>query len=279
MQRQSHLLTLSQTPYFCLPESVGAYSEYPEHHTIRAADAHNTFNIHYVASGKGYVEWEGKTHQLTQGDAVLYFPMQSQHYYSSKDEPWDVRWVHFYGSGVHDYFLERGLHKSQLWTLRQTKGWEQAHMELLVEAETHRMLHPIRLSTLTYTLLALFAEQAVPLTGSSKASSAGNRILELLPHMQEEAMRPFILEEWAVRAGVTPHYFCKLFKNTMKMTPMDFITRCRLQMAKQWLLDRKEANIGQIAQDAGYPSVSYFNKRFIEHEGMTPTAYRQLFGM
>jgi AraC-like DNA-binding protein len=59
---------------------------------------------------------------------------------------------------------------------------------------------------------------------------------------------------------------------------MDFITLCRLQAAKQWLLERKETTIREIAMDAGYPSVSYFNRRFLQHEGVTPTAYRQLYG-
>jgi AraC-like DNA-binding protein len=97
--------------------------------------------------------------------------------------------------------------------------------------------------------------------------------------MQQEAAEPFILEQWSERAGVSPHYFCKLFRSAMEMTPMDFITRCRLQMAKQWLLERKDTNIGQIAADVGYPSVSYFNKRFMEHEGMTPTVYRKLYSV
>lgn len=278
MQRQSHLLTLPHTPFFCFPESVGAYSDYPEHTALRAAGALNNFNIHYVASGKGYVEWDGIAHELRAGEAVLYFPLQRQHYYSSKDDPWDIRWVHFYGNGLQDYFTERGFHKSQLWTIRQSAAWEQAHSELLVEAETHRMLHPTRLSTLTYALLAVFVEQAVPLA-DNKTSASPNRILELLPLMQKAAVKPFILDEWAELAGVSPYYFCKLFKGVMEMTPMDFITRCRLQVAKQWLLERKDTNIGQIAVDAGYPSVSYFNKRFMEHEGMTPTVYRQLFGV
>jgi AraC-like DNA-binding protein len=278
VQRQSHLLTLPQNPFFCFPESVGNYWDHPEHFAMRTAGSLNNFNIHYVVSGKGYVEIDGKAHTLEAGEAVLYFPLQRQHYYSSKDDPWDIRWVHFYGTGLQDYMIERGFHKSQLWTIRQPAAWEQVHEELLVEAETHRMLRPTKLSALTYAVVAVFVEQAVPISGS-KASSSGNRILELLPLMQQEATQPFILEQWAEQAGVSPYYFCKLFRSVMEMTPMDFITRCRLQMAKQWLLERKEANIGQIAGDAGYPSVSYFNKRFMEHEGMTPTLYRQLYGV
>ncbi|CAM4239318.1 AraC family transcriptional regulator [Paenibacillus alkaliterrae] len=278
MQRQSHLLTLPHNPFFCFPESVGNYWNHPQHYTLREAGALNNFNIHYVASGKGCVEWDGEVHTLEAGEAVLYFPLQRQHYYSSTEDPWDIRWVHFYGNGLQDYMIERGFHKSQLWTIRNRAAWEQAHEELLVEAETHRMLHPNRLSALTYAILAVFVEQAIPISGS-KSSSSSNRIAELLPLMQQEAAQPFILEHWAGLAGVSPHYFCKLFRSVMEMTPMDFITRCRLQMAKQWLLERKETPIGQIAADAGYPSVSYFNKRFMEHEDMTPTVYRQLYGL
>ncbi|PAK51758.1 AraC family transcriptional regulator [Paenibacillus sp. 7541] len=276
MKRQIVLLTLPQMPFFCFPESVGIYQEEPDHSVSRSAGALNNFNIHYVASGKGYVELDNKVYPLGPGEAVLYFPMQQQRYYSSEDEPWDVRWFHFYGSGLRHYLIERGFHKSQLWTIRQRAAFEQAHEELLHEAEQHRMLNPRRLSILTYALLTEFVEQASPLSGP-KSGTSEHRILEILPMMQQEAVQPFILEEWAERIGVSTYYFCKLFRSVMEMTPMEFITRCRLQMAKQWLVERKEDTIGTIAVDAGYPSVSYFNKKFMEHEGMTPSAYRRLY--
>ncbi|MBW5445373.1 helix-turn-helix domain-containing protein [Cohnella sp. CFH 77786] len=277
MLRQSHLLTISDNPYFVFPESVGAYRDYPEHSVSREKGALGNFNIHYVASGKGYVVIEGRVHDLKRGDAVLYFPAQEQRYYSSKDQPWDIRWVHFYGNGLAEYLRERGFHQRRLWTLRQPDAWERAHLELLEEADNHKMLRPTRLSTLTYAVIAEFVNQAVPLEGFTP-SMASSRILKLLAPMQQEAHKPFILEEWAERAGITPHYFCKLFRRTMQMSPLDYVTRCRLQLAKQWLLERMDARIGQISEDAGYPSVSYFNRKFHEHEGMTPSEYRRLFG-
>lgn len=277
MKRQIHLLTLPEMPFFCFPESVGIYREEPEHSVTRAAGALNNFNIHYVASGSGYVEIDQQVHTLGPGEAVLYFPMQAQRYYSSEDDPWDVRWFHFYGSGLQNYLIEREFHRSPLWSVRQPAAFEEAHETLLKEAERHRMLNPAQLSTLTYSLLTVFVEQASALS-DHKSSNSGSRILELLPIIQQEAAKPFILEEWASRIGVSTYYFCKLFRNVMEMTPMEFVTRCRLQMAKQWLLEHKDKTIGQIAVEAGYPSASYFNKRFMEHEGMTPSSYRRLHG-
>lgn len=278
MQRQAHLLTLPYHPYFCMPESIGHYAHWSEHNVNRGAGALNNFSIHVIISGKGYIEIDGVTHKLESGHAFLYFPLQRQRYYSDVDEPWNVRWVHFYGNGLQDYMLRIDSKRSHLWTLRHLEQWEAAHEELLSEAETYRMLRPHQLSVLTYRLLTLFAEQAAPML-QNKPSSSAHRIIELLPLMQEEACQPFQLEEWARLAGVTPYYFCKLFRSVMEMTPMEFITRCRLQTAKQWLLERPETAIGQIAEEAGYPSVSYFNKRFMSHEGMTPTAYRQLYSV
>lgn len=277
MKRQTLLLTLTGSPYLAMPESVGIYRDSPDHAVLREAGMLNNFNIHYVAAGRGYAETESGVHELRRGDAVLYLPLQRQRYYSSADEPWDVRWVHFYGPELRDYLARLGFHRSAVCSLKHTEAWEQAHMELLEEAEAHQLLRPLRLSMLTYALLSEFAQQAVPATGA-KAGRTDLRIAELLPDMQREACRPFILEDWAERAGVSRHYFCKLFRQATGLAPMDFITRCRLQMAKQWLLDRPAHTIGRIAEEAGYPSASYFNKRFVEHEGVTPTEYRRLFG-
>lgn len=283
MKRQVHFPTLVDQPYYCFPESVGRYSDSPDHSVTRATGALNNFNIHYVAAGKGYVEAEGKTYTLQKGDAVLYFPMSAQRYYSSEDDPWDVLWVHFYGSDpLLGYMLERRLHLSPVWTLRQTSRWEEGHEQLLDESERSKLLHPTRLSVLTYAIVAEFVAQSEPFSVSASPGTAGvdayERIVRLLPVMQSEACEPFELDRWAESAGVSTHYFCKLFRKATQMTPMDFVTRCRLQAAKQWLLERKEAAIGDIARDAGYPSASYFNKRFLEYEGMTPTQYRSLYG-
>jgi AraC-like DNA-binding protein len=275
MKKQFLFPTIPDLPYFCFPEAVGRYWNMRSHHVHRKASAAITFNIHYVAAGKGYVELDGERHTLQKGDAVLYFPNQTQIYYTSTDDPWDVRWFHFYGVGLYDYLMTRRMNISNLWSLRQTASFEQFHLDLLEEALTHRLLRPTLLSTLTYAVLTEFLTQAIPLT-SVKTNDASERVQALLPLMQNEACSPFVLEYWSDKAGVSPYYFCKLFRKTVQMTPMEFITLCRLQVAKQWLLERKDTTIKQIAIDAGYPSVSYFNKRFLERESMTPSEYRSL---
>ncbi|MBW5445154.1 AraC family transcriptional regulator [Cohnella sp. CFH 77786] len=73
----------------------------------------------------------------------------------------------------------------------------------------------------------------VPFEFTCNAISFSNRrrkekidaIIELLPMMQKNSHLPFVLEEWANQAGLTPNYFCSLFKKVTKMTPLAYITK------------------------------------------------------
>lgn len=265
--------TLPEQPFFCFLESVGWSFNQPDHDVVRQQGALNSFNIHLIISGRGYVEIDGTAHELTAGDAFLYFPKEQQRYYSSKEDPWSIIWVHFYGDKLKEFLVEAGFHRSALWTLKQWSGFETAHRLLLEEAEKHKFLHGARLSTLTYGIIAEFMSQAVPLT-ASKSTEVADRVTELLPLIQQQAHLPFELQEWADRAGVSVYYFCRLFRKVTHMTPMAFVTLCRLQKAKQLLLERSAWPVKRIAEESGYANASYFNKRFLEQEGLTPTEYR-----
>ncbi|UJF31907.1 helix-turn-helix transcriptional regulator [Paenibacillus hexagrammi] len=276
MYRHVMLPTLTNSAFFIFPESVGWYQNVPHHGVNREEGAWASYSLHFITSGKGYVELEGTVHTLQKGDAFLYFPYQKQRYYSSEEDPWEVRWVHFYGAHLKDFLVGEGFYRP-LWTLKRWKELEDAFQELLLEAEANNILRPTKLTALTYTILTEFMSFAAPLTGSSRGTESIDRILKLLPHMQQKACEPFTLETWAEMAEVSSYYFCKLFRKATSMTPLNFITLCRIQYAKQRLIEDESCPVKEIASAAGYPSASYFNQRFQEQEGMTPSEFRQLY--
>ncbi len=259
MDKQSLLPTLKDHPYFILPESVGMYIENSHHSVHRPLNSSDDFNMHLVLKGKGYVEIDGTVHTLQKkGDAFLYFPYERQRYYNSEDDPWSIRWTHFYGGMLKAFLVERGFHRSNLWTVKQPKELEEAMSALQEEAEEYKLLRIDRLSTLTYAVLTVFMLHAVPLT--AKRAESTDRIVKLLPAIQEQACLPFELDKWAEKAGVTSYYFCKLFRKATQMTPLMFVTLCRVQYAKQRLIET-QMTVKEIAEQAGYPSASYFNKK------------------
>jgi AraC-like DNA-binding protein len=274
MQRQSMLPTMQTSSYFIFPESVGYYYDMPQH-KVERPNGYSSYSLHFIISGKGFLEKDGEVHTLHRGDAFLYAPFHKQHYYSSLDEPWEIKWVHFYGIKLKEFLFEQGFH-SHLWTLHRWSELEEAYEALLLETEVNGILHPAKLSSLTYAILVEFMSCANPHTANRGIDST-DRIMNLLPLMQQKACQPFLLEDWANQVGVSTHYFCKLFRKSTSMTPVSFITLCRMKAAKQLLIEQTKLNIKEIAEKAGYPSTSYFNQRFLEHEGMKPSEYRSLF--
>lgn len=276
MIHQVLLPILKKEELMILPESVGLYESAMEHDVYRSVGSLDNFSIHFVLSGIGFVEVEGKKFTLKKGDAFLYFPQQQQRYYSSKSDPWTVRWVHFYGSPLHTYLSEIGFGRFTLWRLPNLDPLMQAHENLLREAEKNSFFQLVTLSTLTYAFLSTFTSNAVPKESHSK-QEIDLRIQALLPRMKGRAPEVFDLEYWAREAGVSTYYFCRLFKRVTQMTPMAFITLCRLQWSKQLLLEEKHLTVKEIAEKSGYMNPSYFNKVFLENEGMTPTKYREMY--
>lgn len=277
---QNHLTLplLNRDRFYCFPESAGHYITTHEHVVDRPAGAMQEFNLHYVASGSGYVDIDGRRQELGAGDCFLYFPGDKQVYHAHPEHPWAIKWIHFYGSAVSADLKERGFHRSVTWRLRTSAELETRIDELLGEIEQHKLLHPSRVSMLMYGVLAEFIEQAAPMEGAGASTATYvERMLALLPELQASAAEPFELDAWAARAATNRYTFCRWFRRAVGQTPLAFLTMCRIQRAKALLVEQPELGIGEIAALSGYETASYFNKRFQESENMTPTAYRQQF--
>jgi AraC-like DNA-binding protein len=273
VQRQVLLSTWKDMPYFIFPESVGWYYDFPQHQVDRKEGEWTTYSIHLVVRGKGYIEHQHHTYTLGRGDAFLYFPGQQQRYYSDSDDPWEVRWVHFYGQHIKELLYEQ--HFAQLlWKHSRIEPFEACFHELLLEVESYDLLRRPTISTFTDQRLSEFLQYAQPYTMSRSLHHAQQKILDILPQLQKSACEPFSLADWASQVGMSTYYFCKMFHKAIGMTPMQFVTATRIQMAKQWLLDAPDKSIAEVAELVGYHNASYFIYRFRTQEGVTPNEYR-----
>ncbi|CAN5123166.1 AraC family transcriptional regulator [soil metagenome] len=83
----------------------------------------------------------------------------------------------------------------------------------------------------------------------------------------------------AARLGITPRYVNMLFE-TEGVTFSEFVLAQRLTRAHRMLCDPRFSGraIGWIAFEAGFSDLSYFNRTFRRHYGVTPTDVRAAIG-
>ena len=67
----------------------------------------------------------------------------------------------------------------------------------------------------------------------------------------------------------------QVFRDVYDASPQQVIAERRLQLAAEWLKNKPECNISEIAYDLGFQSPKYFSHCFKERWGMTPSAYRK----
>lgn len=68
-------------------------------------------------------------------------------------------------------------------------------------------------------------------------------------------------------------YFCKLFRKATGLTFTEFVSRTRIEKAKNLLLN-PNLRISEVAYEVGFQSLTHFNRVFKKITGESPTEYR-----
>lgn len=97
------------------------------------------------------------------------------------------------------------------------------------------------------------------------------RALEYInAHLEQDIQ----LADLAELLGMSRYYFVRLFKQSMGVTPYQYVLQQRIERAKV-LLRHRERAISNIALECGFANQSHFTKHFRQFTGRTPKAYQQ----
>jgi AraC-like DNA-binding protein len=130
----------------------------------------------------------------------------------------------------------------------------------------------LMIQELVVRLLQTKAKQS--LLNFESSQFCDNRISVVLKHIKEHLTEKNItVDSLADIACMSTSHFYKQFKNTLGISPVDYINSERIKFSKQ--LMQTNDRINDIAFKAGFNSVSYFNRQFKKQELITPSHYKK----
>jgi AraC-like DNA-binding protein len=97
-----------------------------------------------------------------------------------------------------------------------------------------------------------------------------NRVYE---YVMQNFRQKVSLEEAAAIANMTPTSFSRYFRSRVNKSFSDFLKEIRIDYACK-LLNEEKININRIGYEAGFPTLSNFNKQFKRMTGKTPLHYK-----
>ena len=128
----------------------------------------------------------------------------------------------------------------------------------------------VRLLTIFAQHLSLVSNQLLVRNANAEPPAITRAKQFIKEHQADEIS----LGDVAKAVNTSTFYFCKMFKKTTGLNFTDYLSRVRVEKARNLLLN-PNLRISEIAFAAGFQSLSHFNRVFRRIAGESPTRYRE----
>lgn len=228
--------------------------------------------IQYTLEGCGIVEKQGICCRVEEGMGFLVrFPEDSRYYLPKDSEkPWTFLYLHFAGDALLPYVERLDEFTGGIFSLESTAKSIRMFLKLKERLCGGEMIKKYESSEFIFSFLCTLLRE-IEESGEDKEYSLVRKGVEILEQEHRELES---IQNIAQRLEISQEHFCRLFKQEMRLTPMQYLTRLRIQSAMYDLLNTDE-NLENIAKRNGFSNANYFGKVFKKQVGVTPIQYRR----
>ena len=234
------------------------------------------FLFHYVISGKGSLRTNDQEYSIHAGQGFLLCPGQKCTYIADEQDPWSYVWIEFDGLKARESVTMAGRGETQpIYTPIRKEDGQQIGQQLMNLVD-----HPDFSSMRIIGYAMVFLDELIQ-TSKTKTEKTGNDkdrdfyIKKAIAFIDANYKYDISVQAIADACGLNRSYFGRLFKETMAMTPQQYLIRHRMTKAAH-LLQGTRIPIAEIGIAVGYENQLHFSRAFKSVFDVPPTEYRKL---
>ena len=242
--------------------------------------ARNHFLFHYIISGTGTLYADDstgttKTYHLKSGEGFLIFPNQITTYIADKELPWEYVWIEFDGLRAKEAMDTAGFSLDRPIFHTKKRDMSQKMEEELVYIATHSDETIFNIIGHLYLFLDYFMRSTVSTVVKGSTKLQDYYIKEAITYIEQNFQNDISVVDIANRLGINRSYFGKIFKQTLKQTPQEFLINYRMIKATE-LLSLTKMSIGDISKAVGYENQLHFSRAFKKIYNISPREWRNI---
>lgn len=275
---------------------VGGHSLFRKGDRHERRVLHNTFDLIYVQKGILYLEENDVRFTVNEGEFLILVPDCSHGGYRICPEETIFWWVHFFTEGKYSYSDSRTInitnkmnknkyYRKDPFTIslpqfgKIPENQQEVFLSLLKNislvkidrANQQKIFFESVSSNIEYQIwfmkvLSFICNYYV----QERKKSLAEEIYEYLALHYQESFEMRTLSEYF---SFHPVYLARCTKKKYNLTPLQLLTRIRIEEAKKLLINTK-LSINSIGEATGFSNAAYFSKQFKGITGMTPSEYR-----
>jgi len=233
--------------------------------------------IHILRRGKLLVKNSGKPEQLLDEPSIFFY-MNSENSRLIPQEDVDIICASFtFGAGLKNPLIQ-ALPEMILLKHNETPSLTASLNFLFKEAEED---HCGRQAILDRQIEIVIIQLLRDLMDENRlqigllAGLAEPRLAKAINAMHAKPAENWSLEELAKAAGMSRARFATKFRDTVGITPGNYLTEWRIGIAQSLLVRGKSIDL--VADSVGYSSASAFSRVFTAHLGASPSEWRKQY--
>ena len=249
-----------------------------EHYKIWHKPENNIFL--FIHSGNGSVVTKTESYPMSKG-TLCFIGKEKYHYTFPDDTNCYVRSKLFISSDQLSY-LSKALDRASQLLQRFDEG--QIHISALDEKEAQRVeqlfdrlnrISPLsecfqlEICSALLQLIVLLSENRQPITQDASSS-----IQTAVEYINDHITEDITIDRICAPVYMSKYHFCRLFKERIGTTVMDYVLKTRIMMAKE-LLSSGNLSVTEISEACGFSSISYFSRAFKNEVGVSPLQYKR----
>lgn len=246
------------------------------------------FVLIVMTKGCLYIAEDGHNYTVKEGELFILQP--KHHHYSWKpiNQKTSYYWLHFYVSGrwkqassplsMHSAIEVPTLHyRTPTLTLHLLK-----HGKISDFAKTLEIIKLIFEESTDSPNFGFWRSQQLFIDvlqsiqiHSKEESKLSTLSAEIQRYLRDNFTKKITNETLGQIFHFHPNYISRSLKETIGLTPAEFLVQYRMEEAEKRLLN-SDLTISEIAESTGFQSVYYFSTSFKKYTGFAPQKYRQL---
>ncbi|UVI30752.1 helix-turn-helix transcriptional regulator [Paenibacillus spongiae] len=233
--------------------------------------------LYYFMEGAGKVRIRSREYSPRPGQLFLLPAHVEQAFFTDKENTFRKYFCHFTLTIGEIHFFQ--LFHIPCFIEVPDREWLEARFLKLIElSQSQSLTSPLQIKSVLYEILTQFLDQALLHEnegdwGIEAVTPAMTKINTIVSYIEANLAEKMNINELAGRLHFHPNYFIQLFKSTMGVSPIAYITRKRMEKA-QLLLATSDLTVTEIADAVGM-GLYHFSSTFRKLMSLSPSEYRR----
>jgi AraC-like DNA-binding protein len=226
--------------------------------------------LHFVRRGRGTYRVGKRIYTVGEGEGFLIYPGVTTFYQADENDPWEYCWIGFDGYDIESMLSNCGLSHNGHLVKDYSHGLLWGEFMTLIDSFHHMQSNDFALLGLLYRCFS----HMCPTKELNKTLLHEHYLSKAMDFIHNNYAYDIKITDISEHLSIDRTYLFKLFQRKLGVSPKDYLTKYRINMAQR-LLEDSDLSMSEVAYSCGFLDASSFIKHFKRILSITPLQYRR----